>query len=184
MLEILGYPIEFIPLANPYDMHPGHAMSFEPLLNGEPLGNQLVYIGTKTKDHSHDGQGHFHGGDAEHSHSHDHSDESSDDHSHGMKLFRTDANGVLRVNIDHEGIWYLRTIHLVESDEGGLTHESNWATLTFEIGEGHSHEHAHAEDEGEHTHGHDEGGIPEYVWWLGSFLLVIILFFIFNRQSK
>jgi hypothetical protein len=41
-----------------------------------------------------------------------------------------------------KGTWYLRTIHLVHSEEKGLTHESNWATLSFAIGEGHSHTHS------------------------------------------
>ena len=98
-----------------------------------------------------------------------------------MTQYRTDDNGRIAINIEHEGIWYMRTIHLVETNEDSLTHESNWATLTFEIGSGHSHEHAH----GDEVHSHDdEGGIPGWVYGLGSLLLVAILFVIFNKQQK
>ncbi len=204
----LGYPIEFIPLSNPYDLHPGHDLEVQLLWKGQPLANQLVYVGSKVKEHAHaddeehthadgtthshadadehthaDGTAHSHADDEEHTHAngttHSHAD--ADEHTHAdeaLKKYRTDAEGKLVVNIDYQGIWYLRTIHLVESEEPGLTHESNWATLTFEVGEGHSHEH--------HEHSHEEAslGIPSYVYWIGSLLLVGILFFVFNRKNQ
>ena len=169
--KVLGYPIEFIPTENPYDLHPGHAIGFELLFDGEPLADQLVYVGSQHGDHEHD-----------HGHGHSHDDEDHD-HSHDMTQYRTDANGRLAVNITHEGIWYLRTIHLMESEEEGLTHESNWATLTFEVGEGHSHEHVQAADDHAHEHD-DEGGIPASVFIIGSLVLVALLFFVFNRRAK
>jgi hypothetical protein len=178
---VLGYPIEFVPLENPYDLHPGHALRVELLFQGQPLANQLVYVdkvATQADLHTHaDGTTHSHdGGEA---HSHDEGAEHS--HTAGATQLRTDANGILSVPIDSKGIWYLRTIHLVTSDEPGLTHESNWATLTFEIGDGHSHEHTVA-----HTHEHEEEGlgIPSYVFFLGSLLIVAGLFFWFNRKKQ
>lgn len=190
----LGYPIEFIPLANPYDLHPGHAIQFQLLFQGEPLANQLVYIGSvaKNQDHSQD---HEHAEREEHSHEHEHAEGEAHDHSHEsdnttakeedhhhdeLTQVRTDAEGKLSVDIAHQGIWYLRTIHLTLSEEEGLTHESNWATLTFEVGEGHSH--AHAEEE--HSHDEEGGiGIPSYVYWIGSLVLLAALFFWFNRKK-
>mgnify|MGYP000095778112 CR=1 FL=1 len=135
---VLGYPIEFVPLENPYDLHPGHTLSVQLLFQGEPLANELVYVGLdadgseNTADHSH-GEGE----------AHEHTDSSTDDHTHtGGTQLRTDAQGIAKVFLPAKGIWYLRTIHLVLSEEEGLTHESNWATLSFAIGEGHSHEHS------------------------------------------
>jgi hypothetical protein len=172
-LTPMGYPIEFVPMSNPYDLHPGHAMSFQLLWQGQPLANQLVYAGYRAKAHDHQ---------ADHDHGHSHSHEEDHSHEHKEALqFRTNANGEFSLNITHQGIWYLRTIHLTTSEEPGLTHESNWATLTFEVGEGHSHSHetaAHSHEEEDHFH------IPPYVYWGGSFLLILGLFFWFNRKGK
>jgi uncharacterized GH25 family protein len=185
-----GYPIEFVPLSNPYHLHEGEPLQVQLLRNGQPLANQLVYANSVGPAHSHehkhehaDGSSHDHdhdhadGGEA--THDHDHEDNGSTDHQHtdGQQL-RTDANGIVSVNTDRDGIWYLRTIHLVETEEEGLTHESNWATLTFEVGNRHSH--------GPDTHTHDEdvaGGIPSSVYWIGSLVLVVGLFFWFNRKK-
>jgi len=137
---VLGYPIEFVPLENPYDLHPGHTLSVRLLFRGEPLADQLVYVGMGadgaegTSDHSH-GEGE--------EHEHEHTDSSTEDHTHtGGTQLRTDAEGIAKVFLPAKGTWYLRTIHLVPSGEAGLTHESNWATLSFAIGEGHSHTHS------------------------------------------
>jgi hypothetical protein len=64
------------------------------------------------------------------------------------------------------------------SEEPGLTHESNWATLTFAVGQGHSHTHEGV------AHAHEEAtGIPSYVYWIGSLLLLAGLFFWFKRRG-
>ncbi len=169
----LGYPIEFVALENPYDIHPGHKLPVQLLLRQKPLPNQLVYVGYEAAEHTHgDGAAHSHDGTT-----HSHDAESDHQHDELMQL-RTDEKGLLNVPISTAGVWYLRTIHLVESEEEGLTHESNWATLTFAVGEGHSHEHEHDEDE----HSHEEG-VPTYVFVLGSLLLVVVLFFWFRRKK-
>lgn len=189
---ILGYPIEFIPLNNPYDMHIGDELSVELLWKGQPLANQLVYVGSDAVGHSHD---------EDHDHGHEHASEEHTHHGKGIQQMRTDANGMLKVKVTNNGRWYLRTIHLVPSEEKGLTHESNWATLTFMVGHDHSHaveEHSHAEAEhshGEDGHSHDDGdhhhdhaeeglGIPSYVFWIGSLVLLAGLFFWFNSQQR
>jgi hypothetical protein len=178
----LGYPIEFIPLSNPYDLHPGHDMQVQLLWQGAPLANQLVYIGSKATEHEHEhshGSEHSHG--TEEGHSHEHEGEETADHHHDLAQYRTDTEGKVTFNIAHQGIWYLRTIHLVTSEEEGLTHESNWATLTFEIGEGHEHSHEH---EAEHAHNEEDAlGLPSYAYWIGSLLLVLVLFIWFNRKK-
>ncbi len=181
----LGYPIEFLPLSNPYDLHPGHPLEVQLLWQGEPLANQLVYVGSKGADHDH-GHSHDHS-EADHSHengqAHTHEHEAEEhNHQEGLTQLRTDEAGIIKVDISRKGEWYLRTIYLKTVDEPGLTHESNWATLTFAIGEGHHHH-----DDAAHHHDHaeeDSLGIPSYAYWLVSLLLIGGLFFFFNRKSS
>ena len=170
----LGYPIEFIPLDNPYDLHPGHRLGVRLLLDGKPLADQLVYVGMEpaNPDHAPD---HTHAGDAIESHSH----AEGADHQHtGVQQLRTDSRGEIELELAVSGTWYLRTIHMARLDSPELTHESNWATLTFAVGQGHSHEHA------EEGHSHvAEGGIPSYVFWIGSLLIIAGLFVFFYRRK-
>ncbi|MEL7119436.1 MAG: DUF4198 domain-containing protein [Bacteroidota bacterium] len=211
---VLGYPIEFVPLKNPYELESGDELPVQLLWQGEPLANQLVYVGG-AEDHSHDhdhdeghshdhddDEGHDHDHDEAHSHdhddeeghdhdhdeahSHDHDDEEGHDHDHDdddhnhntTQQFRTDASGKLNIPLKNDGIWYLRTIHLELSEEEGLTHESNWATLTFEV------THTHGDDL-PHDHDHEEGlGIPSYTYWIGSAVLIFGLFLWFNRKGE
>ena len=195
---ILGYPIEFVPLQNPYDLNTGDELQVKLLRNGKPLANQLVYADFKAAEN-----GHTHDEEAEHGHSHDekatasHSHDGGKEHSHeqnsaqhshdegveshthtsGQQL-RSDDNGVVTAKLTADGIWYLQTIHLVHTKEEGFTHESNWTTLTFEVVHGHGEEtHTH-----EHEHEHEDG-IPSWAYWAGSLFLVGILFFWFNRKK-
>ncbi|MEO0789694.1 MAG: DUF4198 domain-containing protein, partial [Bacteroidota bacterium] len=295
---VLGYPIEFVPLGNPYNLHVDEELEVQLLWQGEPLADQLVYVGNKPSehahshdhgsghshdhgdDHSHDhdsghshshgddhghdhesghshshgddhsldhdsGHGHSHGDDHSHDHdsghghshgdnhshdhdsghshshegdhghdhdsghshshegdhghdhdsghshdhvssqAHSHAEDQSSTHTHGEAQFRTNAEGKLAIPITSGGVWYLKTIHLEESDEEGLTHESNWATLTFSVGHDHSHADGHGHDhEHDHAHDHEEGGIPGYAYWLASLLLVGVLFLVFSRSNK
>ena len=163
----LGYPIEFILLENPYDLHPGHSIPVKLLSHQKPLANQLVYVGSKTASHQHTHDGDTHSHDGENDHTHD-----------NMVQLRTDDQGLLKVPISAEGIWYLKTIHLVEIEEEGLTHESNWATVTFGVGDGHrDHTHSHGE------HSHDEG-LPAYVHFIISMLLIAVLYLLYDRRRQ
>ncbi len=175
--KILGYPIEFVPLNNPYDMHIGDVLTVELLWKGEPLANQLVYAGSDAGQH-------------EHGHSHDHGENHGEDHHHhgdGIQQLRTNANGLLSLKVTDNGRWFLRTIHLTASEEPGLTHESNWATLTFKVGHAHSHGPAdHSHTAADHSHDHAEEHapmIPPYAYWMVSLILIGGLFFYFNRQE-
>lgn len=218
---VLGYPIEFVPLENPYEIHAGHGLQVKLLLKGQPLSNQLVYVGnelspdghshdengehthedgtththeeateqsheeehTQEEAHTHDdGTSHTHEEPAKHTHedgtTHSHDAEEKETHEHtGIAQLTTDENGIVTVDITSTGVWYLRTIHMAQVSDGELTHESNWATLTFAIGDGHAHEHE------EEAHSHEEGGIPSYAYWIASILFVLGLFFWFNRKK-
>ncbi len=205
----LGYPIEFIPLSNPYEAHTGDTLQVKLILDGKPLANQLVYADFKASeqghshgdtDHSHDSSEKTHShentdtdhthGDETHTHSneratdnsaHEHSHEGEEEnvthtHTTGQEL-RTNEEGIVDVNLTNDGIWYLRTIHLVTTEEEGLTHESNWATLTFEV----SHSHEHSEVSHEHE---QEDGFPTYIFWILSIVIIAGLFFWFSRNRK
>ena len=209
---VLGYPIEFVPMSNPYAAHAGDDLQVKLLWKGQPLSDQLVYVGSDGEDHGHShdsGEAHSHDDDHDHSHGHDHDDAHSHDHDadeghhHDATQLRTDGNGIVTMKISNEGQWYLRTIHMEQVQEAGLTHESNWATLTFEVGHGHSHAgggHAHGDEghshganghshgDGEHTHydgsTHSHGsGIPSWLYWLGGIAVVGILFLVLKRKN-
>lgn len=241
---VLGHPIEFVPLQNPYTLHTGDSLQVKLLFKGAPLQNQLVYVDYKptANGHSHDsshthsegGQHHTHAKDmtggvphehgpnghthtpkkeaknhpkGEPGHTHPHKKEAHkhehnkdththqdahhhnkdnatpppppvEDHQHtsGLQL-RTNQEGIVNFKLNADGIWYLRTIHLVNSQEAGLTHESNWATLTFEV------THGHDPAKGEHTH-EEESGLPMYWFVLASIVVVGALFFWFNKKSN
>lgn len=107
----LGYPAEFIPLQNPYELAVGDELRVRFLRAGQPVADQLVHA-------SHDGH-----------HGHDEAGE----HVEAVTT-RTNADGVATVPLSGAGRWYVRTIHLVETaSEPDVDYESNWATLTFEI---------------------------------------------------
>ncbi|MEM1122278.1 MAG: DUF4198 domain-containing protein [Bacteroidota bacterium] len=171
---VLDYPIEFVPMTNPYTAKKGGELSCKLLWKGQPLPNHLVYVGSGANghDHSHD-DGHEHEG---------------EDHHHDATQLRTDANGIVTMQLPNEGLWYLRTIYMEQVDHSGLTHESNWATLTFQVGHNHQHaDGAHSHDH-DHAHGHSHGdghthGLPSYAYWvLGTLLLVGILFWLKKKS--
>ena len=101
----LGYPIEFIPLQNPYEMAVGDLIEFQLTYKGEPLANAVVHFGTA-------GTG---GAKSK------------------ANASITDDDGEFTFELNRPGQWYVGTIHMEESMEAGLDYESNWATITFEV---------------------------------------------------
>ncbi|NKI30458.1 DUF4198 domain-containing protein [Croceivirga thetidis] len=187
---VLGYPIEFVPQANPYDSYSGEKLEVQVLLDGQPLSNQLVYADYIKSTHSHshhthehDSHGHSHDDghshDEEHSHEgHTHSHDSDEGHTHtsGQKL-RTNEKGMVNVNLPEDGIYYLRTIHMVQvTNSEELTHESKWATLSFEV------THEHSADTHTHDHDHEEG-ISTWIFILASILIIGALFLVFRKKK-
>lgn len=166
---VLGYPIEFVPQANPYEKYSGETLEVQLLLDGEPLSNQLVYA-----NYIESGHGHTHD-DGDHLHDHAPDSEVGHTHTSGQQL-RTNDQGIVSVDLSAEGIYYLRTIHMVTvSDSDALTHRSKWATLTFEV----THEHSSST----HTHDDHEDGLPTWVFIVGSLLVVGVLFLVFRKKA-
>lgn len=182
---VLGYPIEFVPLTNPYEKYTGENLEVQLLLDGKPLSNQLVYAHHIKSVHAHehehedenDDHKHSHNDNhTDHKHDHDHEDENGHTHTEGQQLL-TNAEGIVTVDLPEDGIYYIRTIHMVNvTDSDELTHRSKWATLTFEVTHKHDN-HTH------HDHDH-EGGIPTWIFILGSVLIVGILFLVFRKKSE
>lgn len=181
---VLGYPIEFVLLDNPYDLHPGHDLKIQLLLHGKPLANQLVYFGT--------GQSEPSNADSEHGHSHEHLNEHEHVHTNTenaehLKIspdtiktdhkldhvdgLRTDEKGIVNIHLKEKGIYYVKTIYINTISRPGLTHESLWSSITFEIGDGHSHSHDHHQS------------IPLFVYVLSSIVLIVGLYFWFNKKK-
>lgn len=161
----LGYPIEFIPLQNPYDTEVGQSLRVQLLRQQKPLANQLVYIGKESYAPKHTNDGHIHTP----------SDKEGVSETNLIQI-RTDEKGIISIPIDVEGIWHLKTIHLVTVDSPDLTHESNWATLTFAIGKGLSGQKEH-----QHTTHQDNQNAILYI--IISVLLIASLFLFFNRKN-
>jgi uncharacterized GH25 family protein len=177
---VLGYPIEFVPLANPYEKYSGDKLAVQLLLDGKPLPQQLVYADylSTTQAHAHGNHPHDHSPDGE-NHSHDHQSGSAEPHTHtGGQQLRTNDQGIAEIALPEDGIYFLRTIHMVNvTDSDELTHHSKWATLSFAI--------THRHDDTTHTHDdHDHAaGIPTWGFLLGSLLVVGVLFLIFSKKD-
>ena len=105
-MKPLNYPIEFVPLNNPFEIKLGESVAFKLLRNGKPLANHIVHYSTSKP-----------GVDA-------HENESST---------KTNANGIMVMKPTEIGKWYVATIHMEKKTDDVVDYESNWATLTFEI---------------------------------------------------
>ena len=85
---VLGYPIEFIPLNNPYELSVGDQISFKLLSDGKPLSNQVVHYSSCT---------------------------GSENLSREENSKRTDKKGVFTITLSEAGKWYVATIHIIEN---------------------------------------------------------------------
>ena len=186
----LGYPIEFVPLSNPYESYSGEKLEVQLLLEGKPVSNQLVYADhlhnhDKSHEHghshSHDGGEHAHDhkhDDGSHGHSHDTRKEDTHTHTSGQQL-STNDNGIVVVDLPEDGTYYLRTIYMTKvTDNDSLTHRSKWATLTFGVTHKHGADtHTHDGDH-DHDHGHNYW---TWIFVVGSLVIIGILFLLFRK---
>ena len=101
----LGYPVEIVPVTNPYSLKSGNTFEFQCLKDGKPLVNQFVMTGRE------DANGKLIVG----------------------KNIRTDKNGTAKIKLDGAGKWYVRFINMTRLSYPNLNYESKWATLTFQI---------------------------------------------------
>jgi uncharacterized GH25 family protein len=100
----LGYPVEIVPVSNPYSAKVGDSLQFLCLKDGVPLINQFVMTG-------HDNGKAIRAG----------------------RNVRTDKNGIATVRITAAGQWYVKFIHMARLSDPKLNYESTWASLSFAV---------------------------------------------------
>jgi hypothetical protein len=102
---VLGYPAEIVPLDNPYRLKVGDSIRVRCFVNGQATAGLTVLAG---------GTG-----------------------ARGARIApvraTSDSTGTATLRLGTAGRWYLKFISMRPSTEGDLTHESQWATLTFQI---------------------------------------------------
>lgn len=102
----LGYPVEIVPLQNPYQLGPGDTIRFRLLVNGAPSpGGQEVLAGGRTPSGAR----------------------------RTVRHLVTDAAGEIALARVSAGTWYVKFIHMSKAPEPGLDYVSQWATLTFAV---------------------------------------------------
>jgi|SRR5688572_2269654 len=102
--KVLGYPVEIVPMNNPFKLKRGDRFEFQCLKDGKPLADQFVMTGYD------DGTNHRAG-----------------------ENFRTNKKGIARVSLTSPGKWYVKFIQMNRLNDPNLNYESKWATFTFEI---------------------------------------------------
>jgi len=105
---ILGYPIEFVPLDNPYGVRIGSELSMQLLIDGKPAAGEMVYASYNDKF------GH------------------ANDKALDVYQIKTDKDGIVKIKITERGFWYFRTVNLKKSSEKDADYISLSASLTFE----------------------------------------------------
>ncbi|MGI9077436.1 MAG: DUF4198 domain-containing protein [Gemmatimonadaceae bacterium] len=108
--RVAGHPAEFVPLNDPAALRAGDTLAVRLLYRGQPLANAHVHAGAATAASSHDGA------------------------QKDLSLV-TDANGIAHVAVGENGLWNVRTIHIVPATRGsGADWDVHWATLVFRVG--------------------------------------------------
>jgi uncharacterized GH25 family protein len=103
--KALGYPVEIIPLQNPYALKAGDTLTVRCLKDGQPLAHQSVLYGWQTRS-----------GPA------------------ATRKARADAQGIVPIKLGATGVWYVKFINMTRVNEAKVNYESKWASLTFLIG--------------------------------------------------
>lgn len=109
-----GHPLEFVPLRDPSELHPGDSLALRVVYRGRPLAGARVHAGYVA---------------ALYSPPTDTAAAAPDAH------LTANAEGVIRVAITSAGLWNVRMIHVAQADAGsGADWDTHWATLVFQVG--------------------------------------------------
>jgi uncharacterized GH25 family protein len=103
---VLGYPVEIVPLENPYALRVGSSLRVRVTADGAPLARQYVQFGGRTAAGARVPQ----------------------------QATRSDRDGVATIPLPRAGSYYVKFIQMrrLEGDVEA-NYESRWATLTFAI---------------------------------------------------
>lgn len=108
--RVAGHALEFVPLVDPATLRPGDTLAVRLLYDGKPLARAHVHAGAAPRA----------------------AEAAPEDLS-----LDTDAQGVVRIPVTQEGLWNVRTIHIVPSPRGsGADWDTHWASLVFGVGRG------------------------------------------------
>jgi hypothetical protein len=103
---ILGYPVEIVPLRNPYESTPADTLRFRIQVDGAPSpAGQEVIAGGRTAAGV----------------------------LRKERLLTTDAQGQVTVPPGPAGVWYVKFIRMTRTGQPGVDYISQWATLTFAV---------------------------------------------------
>ncbi len=101
---VFSYPVEIVPLSNPYVSRVGDTLAFRALVDGRPAIHQLVIAGGE-----------------------------QDGAAREEVRARSDSTGVARFRVSAPGKWYIKFIRMVPVSGDSVNYESKWATLTFQV---------------------------------------------------
>lgn len=104
-MTVFGYPVEIVPLANPYQLRLGDTLAVRLLVNGSAVGGIEALAGGRTPAGV----------------------------LLAPLAVKSDADGIARVVLRAPGTWYVKFISMTRASESGLDYVSQWATLTFAI---------------------------------------------------
>lgn len=108
----LGYPVELVPLTNPYTLSVGDTLPLKLLEDGRPVPDQVVWAAWEGWTPPDDGAA---------------------EHREPIRA-RTGDDGTVRIPLREAGRWYVRLIHMERADDDPeVDYVSKWATLTFEV---------------------------------------------------
>lgn len=100
---VLGYPVELVPLDNPYALVRGKGLRVRALIDGKPQAGQLLYYAGRRANGT----------------------------PMPERTVRTDSAGIANLRLPLGGKWYLKFIHMVKVARDTVDYESKWATITF-----------------------------------------------------
>ena len=104
----LGYPVEIVPLANPYALGAGDTLRVKLLVNGAAAAGRTAIAGGRSRAGARLPE----------------------------QRLRADGLGVASVVLGSPGAWYVKFIEMKRSSERGVDYGSQWATLTFAVTRG------------------------------------------------
>jgi hypothetical protein len=105
---VFGHEAEIVLLENPCQRKAGETLLVKALVKGRPLAGYTVFAG-----------GRHPGGDER----------------LAQQRLTTDADGIARVSLTAEGIWYVKLVHMEAVAEPDVDYESRWATISFAVGQ-------------------------------------------------
>lgn len=103
---VLGYPVEIVPLRNPYALAPADTLRFRILIDGAaaPAGQEVLAGGRTAKGTA-----------------------------RTERHLLTDGRGEVALLPGPAGVWYVKFIRMTRTGKPGVDYISQWATLTYAL---------------------------------------------------